>query len=314
MQRELFGFRHGFFSILLKWVQSFNQSLLPDSLWWHNNKRQSAVFSLFSTCEKKTQNASVVTFGRILPLWIIFNYVLGQFTYWPVWLELRDWECVLQEPLSPDSSQSAGGCDKALMAASDQAVWVTDGLWHDERPQHFPPQVHGSCLDKPPSLLVLLPASPGVLMCCLRANIIHTCGVVDAERWASLCVWQKSDSPRLVPGNLVLAHILQSRQEFSLQDIGITKRPLPTTIIIISVIMNPIIWACKTRKLEQTLLVSLVWKMLLHMPIISMHSLNPSWINAATIWFPANLLPTATARCFHVLWAWKVQRLQLECS
>lgn len=156
MQRELFGFQE-FFSILLKWVQSFNQTLLPDSLWWHNNKRQSVVFSLFSTCEKK--NASVVTFGRILPLWIIFNYVLGQFTYWPVWLELRDWECVLQEPLSPDSSQSAGGCDKALMAASDQAVWVTDGLWHDERPQHFPRRymahvwtshLHSLCFYRPP--------------------------------------------------------------------------------------------------------------------------------------------------------------------
>lgn len=76
----------------------------------------------------------------------------------------------------------------------------------------FSPQVHGSCLDKLPSLLVHLVASPAGLMCCLRANIIHTRGVADAERWASLCVWQKSDSPRPVPGNLVLVQIPQSRQ------------------------------------------------------------------------------------------------------
>lgn len=101
--------------------------------------------------------------------------------------------------------QSSNGCLKSsgLGDRWPLAWWMTTA---------FSLQVHGSCLDKPPSLLALLLASPGVLMCCLRANIIHTCDMTDAERWASLCVWQKSDSPPLVPGNLVLAHILQSRQ------------------------------------------------------------------------------------------------------
>lgn len=47
-----------------------------------------------SACLAPDKNASVVTFARIRPPWIIFNYVPGRFTYWPVWLELRDWECV----------------------------------------------------------------------------------------------------------------------------------------------------------------------------------------------------------------------------
>lgn len=88
---------------------------------------------------------------------IIFNCLLRQFTSWPVSLVFSFWEiqCVCWRLCHQFVSVAATNLWKA---ASDQAVWVTDGLWHDEWPQPFPhrPPLHGLCVDESPPLPVHL--------------------------------------------------------------------------------------------------------------------------------------------------------------
>lgn len=137
---------------------------------------------------------------------ITFNCLLRQFTSWPVSLVFSFWEiqCVCWRPCHQFVSVAATNLWKA---ASDQAVWVTDGLWHDEWPQPFPhrPPLHGLCIEESPPLPVHLLAPPGDPMRCLC--------MADAERWSWLFMGQKSDSPWFVPASLALRFPPQRRQD-----------------------------------------------------------------------------------------------------
>lgn len=89
---------------------------------------------------------------------IIFNYVLRRFTSWPEYIVFSFWEI---------QSVFVGACVTSLslkgqwlrqisVSASNQAVWVTDGLWHDVwllLSTHRPAS-HGRCLVKWPPLPV----------------------------------------------------------------------------------------------------------------------------------------------------------------
>lgn len=110
---------------------------------------------------------------------------------------LRDSECTgiyMQEPMSPACpSRALGHATNLKVAASNQAVWVTDGLWCDVWLLLFP---HRSTmlwllLIKWPPTSCATFCLPGALMCCLGANIIFS------PTWQMLsdclhCLWDRN--------------------------------------------------------------------------------------------------------------------------
>lgn len=115
---------------------------------------------------------------------------------------MRDTECICRRLCHQLVSQGPVAAANLKVAASNRAVWVTDGLWHDvwlllssHRPAWvvFGQVTSASCA----SLRV-----PGAPMCCLGVNIIH------GATWQML-----SDEP----------HCLRDRNQILL---GLFQQPL----------------------------------------------------------------------------------------